>query len=83
MPRISTVIAIGPACNSLAVSAVWDVSVRKDIVQLLEEDNKPKGIVKQDDIHVYARHIEGQEIRVPLWPKDAPPWCRQTLVLAG
>jgi carbazole 1,9a-dioxygenase terminal dioxygenase component len=45
---------------------------RKDIVQLLEEDGEPKGIVKQDDILVYAREIEGQEVRVPLWPKDAP-----------
>ena len=32
---------------------------RKDIVQMLKEDGKPKGIVKQDDIHVYAREIEG------------------------
>src|SRR5262245_7048220 len=45
---------------------------RKDIVQVLEEDGQPKGIVKQDDINVYARQIEGQEVRVPLWPKDAP-----------
>ncbi len=45
---------------------------RQDIVQILEEDGKPKGIVKQDDMHVYARQIEGQEIRVPLWPQDAP-----------
>src|SRR5262249_37457593 len=45
---------------------------RKDIVQMLEADGKPKGIVKQDDMHVYARQIEGQEIRVPLWPQEAP-----------
>jgi carbazole 1,9a-dioxygenase terminal dioxygenase component len=45
---------------------------RQDIVQLLEADGQPKGIVKQDDMHVYARHIDGQEVRVPLWPKDAP-----------
>lgn len=45
---------------------------RQDVIQVLEEDGKPKGIIKQDDIHVYAREIEGQEIRVPLWPKDAP-----------
>ncbi len=45
---------------------------RQDIVQLLEDDGKPKGIVKQDDVHVYAMEIEGQEVRVPLWPKDEP-----------
>jgi carbazole 1,9a-dioxygenase terminal dioxygenase component len=45
---------------------------RQDIVQLLEKDGEPKGIVKQDDINVYAMEVEGQEVRVPLWPKEAP-----------
>ena len=44
----------------------------KDIIQVLEADGHPKGIVKQDDIHVYARRIEDQEVRVPLWPQDSP-----------
>ncbi len=45
---------------------------RQDIVQLLEQDGKPKGVVKQDDINVYAMQVEGQDVRVPLWPQDAP-----------
>jgi carbazole 1,9a-dioxygenase terminal dioxygenase component len=47
---------------------------RKDIIHVLEEEGKPKGIVKQDDINVYAREIEGQEVRVPGW--DGPSVVR-------
>ena len=56
---------------------------RKDIVQLLEEDGQPKGIVKQDDIHVYARNIEGRRSAYPYGPRTLQPWYRPTLVLAG
>ena len=44
----------------------------KDVIDIFQEDGKPKGIVKQDDILVYAAEIEGQEVRVPMWPKDGP-----------
>ena len=73
MPRISTVIAIGLACNSLAAfGRLGPIHHARTSSNYARRDGKPKGIVKQDDIHVYAREIEGQEIRVPLWPKDAP-----------
>ncbi len=49
---------------------------RKDIIHVLEDEGKPKGIIKQDDINVYAREIDGQDVRVPGWPKDAPSVVR-------
>jgi len=44
----------------------------KDIVRVLEEDGKPKGVLKRDDTQVYAAEIDGVDIRVEGYPKDAP-----------
>ena len=45
---------------------------RKDIVIVEEEDGKPKGIVKRNDVEVYAAQIGDQEIRAANYPDDAP-----------
>ena len=69
--------ATGPVCSIRTHRPFGTYPSRKDIVEVLEEDGQPKGIVKQDDINVYARQIEGREVRVPLWPKIRRPWSRR------
>ena len=44
----------------------------KEMVELREEEGKPKGVVKRNDIQVFATEIESQEIRSTNYPADGP-----------
>ena len=45
---------------------------RKDVVIVEGEDGKPKGIVKRNDVQVYAAQIGEQEVRAANYPADGP-----------
>jgi carbazole 1,9a-dioxygenase terminal dioxygenase component len=44
----------------------------KDRVIIEEEDGKPKGIVKKNDVQVFAADVEGRDVRATNYPADAP-----------
>lgn len=47
-------------------------SSSKDVVTVLEAEGQPKGIVKRDDIQVFASKVGGTEVRGANYPADAP-----------
>ena len=48
----------------------------KAVVTAMEDDDAPKGIVKDDDVLVFAQQIEGVDVRAANYPPDAPAVVR-------
>lgn len=51
------------------------------VVTLIEEEDKPRGVVKQDDTLVFAARVGDADVRAARYPKDAPAVVNELLPL--
>lgn len=53
----------------------------RHVVKIHDSDGHAKGVVKQDDVLVFANRIGDTEVRAARYPKDAPPIVHELLPL--